>query len=86
MTWEMTLLVERNKGKDEGKAEGAILKLIDQIQKKTRKGKTLDTIVDELESDSATITPIYEAVKKAPVDADPEQVLAAYMKAGTQGS
>ena len=32
MTWEMTLLVEKNKGKAEGLAEGEMKKLIQLIQ------------------------------------------------------
>ncbi|MDO5133668.1 MAG: Rpn family recombination-promoting nuclease/putative transposase [Eubacteriales bacterium] len=83
MNWEMTLLVERNKGKAEGRIEGkaegipvgATLNLIELVQKKIRKEKPLEVIIDELESDSATIRPIFEAVKSAPVSSTPEQIL-----------
>lgn len=75
MNWEMTLQVERNKGKAEGKAEGVTLNQIDLVQKKIQKEKPLIDIIAELESDEATIRPIYEAVKNAPASSTPEQIL-----------
>ena len=53
-------------GRNEGKKEGDILRLIMQIQKKIKKDKDVIQIADELEEDIITIKPIYELVKKNP--------------------
>ena len=53
-------------GRNEGKKEGDILRLIMQIQKKIKKDKDVIQIADELEEDIITIKPIYELVKENP--------------------
>lgn len=71
MNWEMTLLVERDKGRAEGKAEGRAegiaegkaegrtegdtLRLIRQILLKLGKGKSEDLIASEVEEDTALV-------------------------------
>ena len=53
-------------GRNEGKKEGDILRLIMQIQKKIKKDKDVIQIANELEEDIITIKPIYELVKENP--------------------
>lgn len=50
----------------EGKAEGKIIRLVEQIQKKCAKGKSLLQIADEVEEEHEAIRSIYEAVLAAP--------------------
>ncbi len=54
--------------------EGQELMLIRQTQKKIIKNKTIETIADELETTIDEIKPIYDAVQKAPTDADPTEI------------
>ena len=44
------------------------------IQKKIIKGKTLDTIAEELETTVEEIKPIYDAVMKYPTVTDPKEI------------
>lgn len=47
---------------DIGREQGETRKLINQIIKKVQKQKTLEQIADELEEDTETILPLYDAV------------------------
>ena len=54
----------KQKTLQEGLQQGAELKLIQQIQRKIEKGKTLAQIADELEEMEETIFPIYQKLKE----------------------
>lgn len=60
----------RREGKEEGRKEGIyqgkILTQISMIQKKVKKNKNLEQIVDELEEPMEEIKPIYDQVKQHP--------------------
>ena len=60
----------RREGKEEGRKEGIyqgkILTQISMIQKKVKKNKNLEQIVDELEESTTKIRPIYDQVKQHP--------------------
>lgn len=77
-SWEREREI-REEGRAEGLAEGLEKGIVQEriilIQRKIRKGKTLDAIVDELESTAEEIMPIYETVMKHPKDADPGEIL-----------
>ena len=49
-------------GREEGREEGDIRRLLSLIRKKVQKGKSIDQIADELEEDVETIQPLYEIV------------------------
>lgn len=51
----------------EGKAEGKVIRLVEQIQKKCAKGKSLSQIADEVEEEEESIRRYYDAVLSAPV-------------------
>lgn len=59
-----------NRGKEEGRKEGIyqgkILTQISMIQKKVKKNKNLEQIVDELEEPMEEIKQIYDQVKQHP--------------------
>ena len=60
----------RREGKEEGRKEGIyqgkILTQISMIQKKVKKNKNLEQIVDELEEPMEEIKPIYDQVEQHP--------------------
>lgn len=70
--WEEKIYI-REEGKQEGKREGELLKIIKMVQKKIKKGKSLEVTADELEEAAEVIEPIYILVKERP-DADPEEI------------
>lgn len=49
-----------------GKREGEMLRLISQIQKKVKKGKSVETIAEELEEAVDMVSLIYDAVTAYP--------------------
>lgn len=55
-----------NCGRREGIYQGKILTQISMIQKKVKKNKNLEQIVDELEEPMEEIRPIYDQVKQHP--------------------
>ena len=55
-----------NRGRREGIYQGKILTQISMIQKKVKKNKNLEQIVDELEEPMEEIRPIYDQVKQHP--------------------
>lgn len=66
-----TALVElRQEGREEGKLEGEIVKIISIVRKKLRKGKSLSVIAEELEETEETIAPVFELVKAYPDTSD----------------
>ena len=71
MEWRMTLLNEREKGRE----EGVLLNQIDLIIKKMRRGLELPAIAETLEVDEESIRPIYNAVKASAPDYDTDQIL-----------
>ena len=81
MNWEMTLLVERDKGRAEGKAEGRTegdtLRLIRQILLKLDKGKSEDLIASEVEEDIAVVHQ-FASIAAGMDDPDPEKILQVY--------
>ena len=81
MNWEMTLLVERDKGRAEGKAEGRTegdtLRLIRQILLKLGKGKSEDLIASEVEEDTALVHQ-FASIAARMDDPDPEKILQVY--------
>lgn len=66
--WEEKIYI-----REEGKQEGEMLKIIKMVQKKIKKGKSLEVTADELEEAAEVIEPIYILVKERP-DADPEEI------------
>ena len=81
MNWEMTLLVERNKGHDEGRAEGLsdgeILKLVKLVRKKLSLHQSEEKIADDLVEDISLVHTICELIKQMP-DENDEGVLQEY--------
>lgn len=72
--WEAGLAKGRSEGEAKGRPEGEKLKLIEQIQKKHRKGKSPAAISRELETSKEEIRPILDCVMKYP-DAGKEEIL-----------
>ena len=56
--------------------EGIEIRDISLIQKKIKRGKSLETIADELESSVEEIKALYDAISQCPPDMDPEDILA----------
>ncbi|MDO4418535.1 MAG: hypothetical protein Q4C02_09705 [Eubacteriales bacterium] len=73
MEWKMTLLNEREKGRE----EGALLQQIDIIIKKLQKGGGLPEVADAMEKDIEELRPIWEAVKAAAPEYDRDTILRA---------
>lgn len=57
-------------GREEGKEEGELSKLISLIMKKYHKGKSIETIADEVEESIETVRPIFELVKDNPCETE----------------
>ena len=58
------------RGKRQGRSEGSLLHLISLIQTKYWKGKSLETIADEVEEDIEDIRGIYELICRNPKEAE----------------
>ena len=54
------------KGMEQGMERGRLLQQIEVIQKKIRKGKSLEQTIDEMEAERSIIEPIYRAVQENP--------------------
>lgn len=52
------------RGFNQGKNEGQNVKLISQIQKKIKRGDSIEKIADDLIEDIKLIRPIYECIKE----------------------
>lgn len=61
-------------GKIQGRERGELTKLISQICKKLIKGKSPETIAQELEEDLSVISPIIEAAQKYAPDYDEDLI------------
>lgn len=61
-------------GFGKGIGKGALEKLIGQICKKLQKGKSAETIAEELEEDSAVIERIVRAAQKCAPDYDQDKI------------
>ncbi|MCI8530086.1 MAG: hypothetical protein HFH82_13200 [Lachnospiraceae bacterium] len=74
--FSMTVLGEMlvNDGMEKGMEKGIEKGLVQMICKKMRKGRTLETIADELEEEIYVIAPIYEVASKFFPDYDSELV------------
>ena len=70
----------REEGRAEGRTEGLRINQIRLVQKKIAKGKTVDTIADELESTVEEIGPVYDIVVKCPADMDPAEIYKKFSK------
>ena len=75
MNWEMTLSIERDKGRNEGE----LLTLVKQILAKIPKGKPEDVIADEIERD-VTFVHLITTLSKNMDAPTPEAILSAYKK------
>lgn len=80
----------RNEGREEGREEGELLHLIKTIYKKMLKGKTSDTIADEVEEDIIMIEQIKQAIIEYRKDCkneefDADQVLLIYYRNHQRG-
>ena len=62
-------------GREEGREEGDIRRLLSLIRKKVQKGKSIDQIADELEEDVETIQPLYEIVLRYAPDYNMSDIL-----------
>lgn len=71
MEWKMTLLNEREKGRE----EGVLSEQIDTITKKIRKGRSLEEAAGEMEKDQEVIRPIWEVVKAHAPEYNREKIL-----------
>lgn len=80
MEWKMTLLNEREKGREEGRAEGVLFEQIDTIIKKIRKGRNLSETAEEMEKDQEMIRPVWEAVKAQAPEYDREKIFRSLLK------
>lgn len=63
----------------EGRAEGEIKKLVDLVCRKLAKGKTAETIADDLEEDINEVKRICNAAEKYAPDYDSEKVLQEFL-------
>ena len=59
----------------EGVKEGDLKRLIILVRKKIIKGKSMAEIADDLETNEAEISPVYEAILESGADAEPETIL-----------
>lgn len=80
MNWEMTLNVER----DKGRIEGEIRKSIRQILIKLHKGKSEEVIADEIEEDVSFVH-LITSLSKTMDDPTPEGVFNVYERLKTEG-
>lgn len=78
MEWKMTLLNEREKGRE----EGSLLKQIDIVIKKMQKGRDLSETAAAMEENEEVLRPIWEAVKAAAPEYDTEKILRVLRNAG----
>ena len=84
MDWKMTLLNERMKGQEEGRAEGMLLAQIRTVERKIAKGLDLPEIADAMEMDVDEIRPVWEAVKDSPPGSSREQILQMLLQGETK--
>ena len=71
---EKGLAEGRAEGRVEGRAEGSNIRLINQINKKIKKGQTPDVIADMLEEDLSHVKIIYDIIKESDSDFDAAEI------------
>ena len=88
MTWErregLIREEERAEGRAEGRMEGRLdgltegnmIRLISQVQRKLKRGKTLPEIADEVEETEEAVRPIVEVIQAEGVDCPAEEIFA----------
>ncbi len=76
----------REAWEEEGRLEGAEYILIEQISKKMKKGKRLEIIVQELETDVEKVQYICKSAEAFAPDYDPQAIFKARHNPGTQKS
>ena len=84
MNWEMTLSVERDKGRKEGRYEGEMLNSIRLILSKLSKGKTAEVIAGAIEKD-VTFVHLINSLSVTMDSPTPEAVFNAYKTLDTDG-
>ena len=62
-------------GREEGREDGDIRRLLSLIRKKVQKGKSIDQIADELEEAVEIIQPLYEIVLRYAPDYNISDIL-----------
>lgn len=80
MLTELLMQDERRAGRIEGRIAGRI----EQICKKLRKGKSLETVAEELEEDIESMRPLYELALKFAPDFDETAVIEMWTRTGPQ--
>ena len=76
----------REAWEEEGRLEGAEYILIEQLSKKMKKGKRLEIIVQELETDVEKVQYICKSAEAFAPDYDPHAIFKAMHNPGTQKS
>lgn len=66
-----------------GRSQGKSLNMVELVQRKLRKGKTAETIAEELEEPMENVERICEAVEKCGMDADPQEIYEEMQKTTT---
>ena len=66
---------QREFDREEGREEGHKESLIMLIQKKIIKGKTLESIADDLETTVEEIKPLYDVITACPADTAPDLII-----------
>lgn len=82
-TFERREKLIRRDSLEEGIAQGEILKLISQICRKIRKGKTVAVIADELEEEEAVVERICEVAESFAPDYDEQEICRAVITSNT---
>lgn len=73
---------EGKEGREEGREAGTLLKEIELIAKKIKRGLELPAIAAEMETEEAVIRLIYDAVDASAPDYNSEQILQMLLKEG----
>lgn len=61
-------------GEESGRIQGKHITLIEQVQRKLRKGKTLEIIAEELEEPLENVERVCTVVLQCGLDADPQDI------------
>ncbi len=74
---ELHIRSEKKLSYEEGRSDGRLYILIEQIARKLRKGKSAEIIADELETDISQVVRICEAARAFAPEYDAGQIFAA---------
>ena len=80
MTWERREGLIREEERAEGRSEGEMIRLINQVQRKLKRGKTLAEIADEVEETEEAVRSILEVVQAKGVDCPVEEIYKYYSR------